>query len=84
MLVAERAKKNNAPRALLQSLVRLLQPWVKLPPFFQRSSQDSSFGRDCFVLFTPAQQFFRVSGQFPGEVLKSWACMMLWVPTDLG
>ena len=58
---------------ILQLLVFLLQVLVEVLPFLQRCSQDSSFGRDCFVFFSPAQQCLRVSGQITCEVLKGGA-----------
>ena len=54
-----------------------------MPPFLQRCSQDSSFGRGFSVLLTPAQQYYRVSGQVHSDVFKCRTWVVFWVPGDL-
>ena len=67
-----------------QLLVLVLQVLVEMTPFLQRCSQDSSFGRGFFVLLTPAQQYYRVSGQVHSDIFKSRTCVVFWVLGDLG
>ena len=71
-------------RTGFQLHVLVLQVWVEMTPFLQRCSQDSSFGRGFFVLLTPAQQYYRVSGQVHSNVFKCRTFVVFWVPGDLG
>ena len=67
-------------RTGFQLLVLVLQLLVEMLPFLQRCSQDSSFGRGFFVLFTSSQQCFRVC---PSKVFKCWAFVVFRVAGDL-
>ena len=70
-------------RTGFQLLVLVLQLLVEMLPFLQRCSQDSSFGRGSFVLFTSSQQCFRVCGQLPSKVFKCRVLVVFRVPGDL-
>ena len=77
------AQTKSVYRTGFQLHVLVLQLLVEMIPFLQRCSQDSGFGRHCFVLLTPAQQCFRVCGQLPSEVFKCRAWVVFRVPGDL-
>ena len=78
-----KGKTKSALQDRISTTILVLQLLVEMLPFLQRCSQDSSFGRGFFVLFTSSQQCFRVCGQLPSKVFKCRVLVVFRVPGDL-